>query len=551
MTHSLALQGITKRFASVTALDQATLTVRPGTVHALLGENGAGKTTLMRVAFGMVRPDAGLVSIEGRQVSLRSPADAIGAGVGMVHQHFALVPTMTVAENVALGGHGRYSARRSADEVRRIGDASGLVLDPDAIAGELSVGGQQRLEIVKALARDARLLILDEPTAVLAPAEVNDLLGRLRAFADGGRSVVLITHKLREALSIADEVTVLRRGATVYSAPSAEASEAELVAAILGRPGSEETGLDVLAGAGGPEVRAESSAPESAESLEVGRSGASQNHRLASNRHEPAEAARHLATKTVVHRGERGSAIPAPREEGFRGSEPVFLARSLTLVDTRGTVRIRDASFAIGGGEITGIAAIEGSGHHELLQALAGRLHPVSGTLSRPATIGFVPEDRQGDALILDFSLTENIALRDAGTAHGIVHWASVESRTRALLDDFDVRASGPTAVTASLSGGNQQKLVLARELEHSPAALIAENPTRGLDILASADVHARLRRAAASGTAVVVHSSDLDELLVLAGRMFVVFAGTVREVPLEREVVGRGMLGLFPSTAS
>ena len=549
MTPSLALQGITKRFASVTALDQATLTVRPGTVHALLGENGAGKTTLMRVAFGMVRPDAGIVSIEGRQVSLRSPADAIAAGVGMVHQHFALVPTMTVAENVALGGHGRYSARRSADEVRRIGDASGLLLDPDAIAGELSVGGQQRLEIVKALARHARILILDEPTAVLAPAEVNDLLGRLRVFADGGRSVVLITHKLREALSIADEVTVLRRGATVYSAPSAEASEPDLVAAILGRPGSEETGLGVLAGASGPDERAPA-ALESASGT-GGVTAEAPHRRLPPDRHEPSEHERQLSTKGIVERREQGSAVSAQREGDPGDTEAVFLARNLTLVDTRGAVRIRDASFAIGGGGITGIAAVEGSGHHELLRALAGRLLPASGTLSRPATIGFVPEDRQGDALILDFPLTENIALRDAGTARGIVHWASVESRTRALLDDFDVRASGPTAVTASLSGGNQQKLVLARELEHSPAALIAENPTRGLDILASADVHARLRRAAASGTAVVVHSSDLDELLVLAGRMLVVFAGTVREVPMEREAVGRGMLGLFPSTAS
>ena len=528
---ALELLGITKRFAEVTALDRATLSVRSGTVHALVGENGAGKTTLMRIAFGMVRPDAGTVQVDAKGVEFHSPADAMAAGVGMVHQHFALVPAMTVAENIALGGRGRYSAPSAAARVRLIGESNGLPLDPDALAGDLPVSAQQRVEIVKALSRDARILILDEPTAVLAPAEIAELLRRLRSFADAGRAVVLITHKLREALSIADEVTVLRRGANVLSVPSSATSEPGLVAAILGSsglPGSGEDRLNVLAGAtadDGPRARA---VPESA--------GAS-----------PNEPIYRSSTKVVVD-GTR-SANQAGNREPAASSPAILEARGIGLTDHRGVVKIRDASFAIHEGEIVGIAAVEGAGQHELLRALAGRLEPVTGTLIRPGNIGFIPEDRHREALILEFSLTENVALRGAGTRRGSAEWRGTESRTRRLLDAFDVRAHSARVAASTLSGGNQQKLVLARELDGSPAVLVAENPTRGLDIQSGAMVHEQLRAAAASGTAIVVHSSDLDELLALTSRILVVFAGTVHEVPHDRDAVGRGMLGLFSTT--
>ena len=576
MTHpALELQGITKRFGEVTALDRATFAIRPGTVHALVGENGAGKTTLMRIAFGMVRPDSGSVRIGGDPVAFRSPADAIAAGVGMVHQHFALVPTMTVAENVALGGNGLYSSRSAAERVRRIGESSGLPLDPDAVAGDLPVGAQQRVEIVKALSREARLLILDEPTAVLAPAEIAELLGRLRSFADAGRAVVLITHKLREALSISDEITVLRHGANVLSAPSSATSEQGLVAAILGHRSPRATGAEELDGAAAKQ--ADVLAGTANERLDV-LAGATVEAR-------PATSACHVVgdtlkerplerdpTKSVVDsrptsasligRGPDGSARRAAGEpQGYPGrpaeaegptlSPPLVLeARSISLVDARGVVRIRDASFAVREREIVGMAAVEGAGHHELLRALAGRVKPVAGSLIRPGTTGFIPEDRHREALILDFSLTENVALLGAGSRRGSMDWRGAESRTRGLLAAFDVRAHSPRVPAATLSGGNQQKLVLARELEDLPAVLIAENPTRGLDIQSSAMVHARLRAAAESGAAVIVHSSDLDELLALASRILVVFAGTVHEVPHDRDAVGRGMLGLFPTAS-
>jgi simple sugar transport system ATP-binding protein len=404
-----------------------------------------------------------------------------------------------------------------------------LPLDPDSVAGDLPVSTQQRVEIVKALSREARILILDEPTAVLAPAEIAELLRRLRSFADAGRAVVLITHKLREALSIADEVTVLRHGANVLSVPSSETSEPLLVGAILGTsalPGGGEDRLEVLAGATVDDRLG--ATPDSASALIT-------------------ERPQRSGTKVVVDGGLTAERS-ASREPAI-SARVILEARRIGLVDQRGVMKIRDASFAIHEGEIVGIAAVEGAGHHELLRALAGRLEPTTGTLIRPGSIGFIPEDRHGEALILDFSLTENVALRGAGTRRGAADWHGTESHTRALLDAFDVRAHSARVAASTLSGGNQQKLVLARELDGSPAVLVAENPTRGLDIHSSAMVHARLRAAAAAGTAIVVHSSDLDELLALASRILVVFAGRVHQVPHDRDAVGRGMLGLFSTT--
>jgi simple sugar transport system ATP-binding protein len=481
-TPPLALANITKRYAGVVALENVSFTLRPGTVHALLGENGAGKTTLLRVAYGMTRADGGRIEIDGRPATLRSPADAIALGIGMVHQHFTLVPAMTVAENVVLGGHGLLRREESIAVVREIAAATGFALDPGARVESLTVGAQQRVEIAKALARRARVLVLDEPTAVLAPAEADELLRWLRAFADGGNAAVLITHKLREALLIADDVTVLRHGRVTYTGSARESSPVTLTTAMIGAE---------------------------------------------------------LAAAPPDH----GPRLEAAEPETFR-------AEQLCLRDEQGVTRLHDANFAVRGGEIVGIVGVEGAGQRELLRALAGRLEATRGVLLRPDSVGFIPEDRHHDAVLLDRTLLENVALRGAGPRRGMTPWSLLRARTASLMRAYDVRARAPDVAMRTLSGGNQQKLVLGRELDAERTAggvqaIVAENPTRGLDVLATADVHARLRAARDDGAAVVLYSSDLDEVLSLASRVLVVFAGAVREVPANRDLIGRAMLGI------
>jgi simple sugar transport system ATP-binding protein len=480
--YALELSGIAKRYGTFSALDDVTLLVRPGTIHALLGENGAGKTTLMHVAYGMVPPDAGRIHLNGRETRLASPIDAISARIGMVHQHFTLVPAMTVAENLALGGHGLLRSRDMTARVRAIGERTGFALDPDALVETLPVGAQQRVEIAKALAREATLLILDEPTAVLAPAEAEELLRWLQRYVSAGNAAVIITHKLREALAVADDVTVLRRGRVALRNVASETSAEALTRAMIG-----------------------TAAPEELES------------------HPP----RSHSTGTAVIRAEH-----------------------VMVADRAGRMWVRDATFEIHGGEIVGVAAIEGAGHRELLRALAGRQNISAGRLERPAHVGFVPEDRHHDAVLLDRSLAENVALRGVGPRRGLMDWKAVHARTTKLMQAFDVRASSARSSVRSLSGGNQQKLVIGRELEAlpgelAPLALVVENPTRGLDVRASVAVHDRLRTASANGAAVVVYSSDLDEVLALSSRVLVVFDGIVREMPVDRDAVGRAMMGL------
>ncbi|HSA55245.1 MAG TPA: ATP-binding cassette domain-containing protein [Gemmatimonadaceae bacterium] len=471
----LELHGITKRFGGVVALEEASLRLRRGTVHALLGENGAGKTTLMRIADGLIRPDAGELRLRGAPFMPRSPADAMASGLAMVHQHYAIVPPLTVAEHVALVLRGRYDPLRAAEIVRQIGARTGLTLDPSRLAGDLGVAAQQRLEIMKALATDAEVLILDEPTAVLTPAESGELLSWMGAFRASGGSVVLITHKLREALGIADDLTVLRRGRVVLAGRREELSREQIVTAMLGHS-----------------------------RFDLGMSGAWQ----------PATNA------TVV------------------------TASALELRDAHGAIRIRGADFQIGPGELIGVAAVEGSGHRELLRALSGRMPPAAGTLRLPTRVGFIPEDRQRDALALDMTIAENLALAGAGARRGAMNWRAIERRARRLLKANGLGAMEPHALAGTLSGGNQQKLVLARELDEAPPLVVAENPTRGLDLQSTDDVFTRLRAARAAGAALVVYSSDLDEVLALADRVLVVFGGSVREVPKDRDSVGRAMLG-------
>jgi ABC-type uncharacterized transport system ATPase subunit len=484
---ALELEHVSKRFGAVPALIDVSLVVRPGTVHALLGENGAGKTTLMHIAFGMLSPDAGRVKIGGQPIRLHSPADAIAVGVGMVHQHFTLVPAMSVAENIALGGHGRLRATEAVQRVGEISALTGFALEPDARVDSLGVGAQQRVEIAKALARRARVLVMDEPTAVLAPPEAEELLRWLRHFVAAGNAAVLITHKLREALAVADDVTVLRRGRTAHQGPANHATAAELTAAMIGGA------LPGIAPAISGDMRVEERAL-------------------------------------------------------------LFRADRVTLRDASGAVQVREASFSIHAGEMVGVAGVEGAGQRALLRALAGRMAPIGGTLIRPANVGFVPEDRHVDAVLLDRTLTENIALRDAGRRSGLMDWRLLRARTAALLAAYDVRAPGTEGPMRALSGGNQQKFVLARELgvagsesgSQAGEAIVVANPTRGLDVRASAEVHARLRAARDQGAAVILYSSDLDELLALADRVLVVHSGGVREMTLDREAIGRAMLGLL-----
>ena len=488
----LSLDGITHTFGRMRALDGASLQVRAGSVHALLGENGAGKTTLMRVVFGLLRAQQGEMHWRGAPITMRSPSDALAHGIGMVHQHFTLVPSMTVAENIALGGHGGFDPQQTADRVRNVAARAGLVLDPTACVQDLPIGAQQRCEIVKALARDVTLLILDEPTAVLAPTEATELLRWMRGYADAGNAVVLITHKLRDALAVADDITVLHRGRTVLTTPARDTDQGRVATAMLG----------------GAEVRT-------------------------------AEVHTDSDTRDTAH-----SALSVGPPDTVATARPIVLALDAVSVrDATGVDRVRSATLQVRAGEIVGIGAVEGAGQHELLRVLAGRRSPTAGRRVIPERVGFVPEDRHRDALLLDAPLFENTALQGAGARRGVIDWNAFRARTAAMLHRFDVRASGPDAVARTLSGGNQQKLVLGRELEAAGEALVVENPSRGLDFVATDAVHRALREARNAGMAVVVYSSDLDEVVLLADRVFAMHNGTLLESAKDRDALGRAML--------
>jgi ABC-type uncharacterized transport system ATPase subunit len=482
----LELVGIQKRFGSVQALRGADFVLSAGEVHALLGENGAGKSTLMHIAYGLVRPDNGQVRLDGIVRRLASPRDARKLGLGMVHQHFTAVPALTVAENVALAAGWAVRPAELRERTRELSDRVGLPLDPDQRAGRLSVALKQRLEVVKALAGDARILLLDEPTAVLAPAEVEELLEVIRGFTASGGSVVLITHKLDEALRAADRVTVLRQGTVTYAGSRAAQTMESLARAMIGASPD----LPFISTAGPLREPKPSSGPEliRLDSLEVS------------------------------------------RESGYG-------------------IAVRRGSLAVRAGEVVGIAAVEGNGQRELLRAVAGRIMPLRGRLEVARPIGFIPEDRTSEGLIPALSLTENVVL-GLGAAGpwirgGRVHWREARTRTAELLEEFGIAAAGPEASAASLSGGNQQKLVVARELSRSPAVIVAENPTRGLDVSAAAGIHSRIRAAAQAGAAVLFHSSDLDEVLHLAQRVLVMTRGVMVEAPFtaSRAEVGSMML--------
>ena len=482
MTSLLGLTGIHKRFGPVHALRGVDFLLHPGEVHALLGENGAGKSTLMHVAYGLQRADAGEIRLNGTTRRFTTPRTARALGIGMVHQHFTSVPALTVAENVALTAGWPIVPGEMRERTRALSERMGLPLDPDQRAGRLSVSLKQRLEVVKALASDARILLLDEPTAVLAPPEAEELLQMIRAFSARGGAAVLITHKLDEAFRASDRVTVLRQGAVVLTSMTKDQTVDSLARAMIG---------EGAAASYEPETR---------------------------------------STGTAARETIRCDALELSRESGYG-------------------IAIRQATLSVHAGELVGIAAIEGNGQRELLRAVAGRIVPLRGRMRVAQPVGFIPEDRSSEGLISSFSLTENVVLglgEDAPWIRkGRVDWKEAERATGALLQDLQVVSTGPRTRAGALSGGNQQKLIVARELFRNPAVVVAENPTRGLDFRATRDVHMRLRAAAAAGVSVLFHSADLDEVLELADRVIVVSRGVIREAPpnASRAEIGAMML--------
>jgi ABC-type uncharacterized transport system ATPase subunit len=476
----LALRSITKRFPGVVANDHIDLALERGEVHALLGENGAGKSTLMNIVYGLYRPDEGEISIDGEPVSIGSAREAIRHGIGMVHQHFMLIPVMTVAENIVLASEPTHAGvlldyDAAVRAVRELSQQFGLEVDPEAHVQDIGVGQEQRVEILKALYRGAHILILDEPTAVLTPHEALELFEIIRGLKEQGKTIVFITHKLKEVLEIADRITVLRRGKKIETVPRVGATEAGLARLMVGRE--------------------------------------------------------------VLLRVEK-----KPSEPG----EPLLEVRDLRVLDSRGLEAVRGVSFQAREGEIVGIAGVDGNGQSELIDALAGLRRAQSGhvliggeeVLGEPPSdvldhgLGHIPEDRQRRGLVLEFSLAENLALHDYDhppiSRLGWLRPRRMIERARRLLKDFDVRGGGPNTRAAALSGGNQQKVVIAREVARDPAVLVAAQPTRGLDVGAIEYVHRRLVEARDERKAVLLVSLELDEILSLSDRILVIYEGSL-----------------------
>ena len=516
----LVAAGIKKRFGSVEANRNANLEVQRGEIHALVGENGAGKSTLMRILAGLHHPDAGTVEVGGRDVTGWSTRQAIDAGVGMVHQHFMLVPTLTVAENLVLGREPRRGVRldRAAAnaEVEALGRRTGLVVVPDRLVSDLSVGEAQRVEVLKVLWRGAKLLILDEPTAVLSPPEVKDLWVVLRKLASEGSTIVLITHKLDEVMEISDTVTVMRAGETVGRLLTRDASPAAIARMMVGRD-------VVLAGAAMPEAGGQ-------------------------------------------RPGETPPSHPSPVT-----SHAVLTVDNLKVASGRGEHAVRGVSFAIAPGEILGIAGVEGNGQSELVEAIAGLRSVSSGSIRlgtlditnlnvrerADAGLSHIPEDRHRRGLVLDYSIADNLILgrQHRFSRRGVLDGPAITSNGIDQVKAFDIRPPDPSLAAGTLSGGNQQKVVIAREMGREFSVLLASQPTRGVDVGAIEFIHARIRAAAVAGRGVLLVSADLVEVLTLAHRVVVMYEGQfVCDFPCWRttaEILGPYMTGLEGRTPS
>ncbi|MDX6400148.1 MAG: ral nucleoside transport system ATP-binding protein [Gaiellaceae bacterium] len=495
----LELRGITKQFPGVLANDHIDFDLRRSEVHALLGENGAGKSTLMSILYGLYTADSGEILMNGKPVSITSPKHAIELGIGMVHQHFMLIPVMTVTENIVLAQEPRHAGvlldyDAAEKRVRELSQAFGLAVDPGARIEKITVGQQQRVEILKALYRGAEILILDEPTAVLTPQEARELFEIIEGLKAQGKSIVFITHKLNEVLEVADRISVLRRGKLVETIPREGATEAGLARSMVGRE--------------------------------------------------------------VLLRVDKKPAQPG---------DPLLRVEDLVVRDDRGLEAVRGVTFDVRSGEIVGIAGVDGNGQSELIDALTGLRNVADGRITigaedlthasarqaLDAGMGHIPEDRHRRGLVLDFNLAENLALHDYGkqpfsrfgwmNPRRWIGWASK------LLKEFDVRGGGPATRGASLSGGNQQKVVVAREVSRDPSVLIAAQPTRGLDVGAIEFVHRRLVEQRDAGKAVLLVSLELEEILSLSDRILVLYEGRiVAEFPPEvtEEEVGIAMTG-------
>ncbi len=500
----LELRGVTKRFDSLVANDGIDLVVEPGQIHCLLGENGAGKSTLMNVIFGLLRPDEGEMLIDGEPVWFTNSGEAVRRGIGMVHQHFMLVPVFSVAENVVLGfeptkSFDRLDYAKARDDIRRVSKEFGLEVDPDAIIEELPVGLQQRVEILKALDHDAQLLILDEPTAVLTPQEIDALMTIMRSLADSGKSILFITHKLKEVKEAADVITVIRQGRVVGTAQPTD-SEGTLASLMVGR-----------------------------------------------------------------------EVILTVEKEVRSPGDDVLEIRDLVVRDDRGLPAVNGVSLDVRAGEIMALAGVQGNGQTELVEALAGMRFVESGTITlrgRDITnktpreildhgLGHVPEDRHRNGLVLSMSVADNLVLNTPRRApfarHGSRNLNAVRDNATQVVRDFDIRATSIFEPVSSLSGGNQQKVIVARELSRPLTFFVASQPTRGLDVGSIEYVHRQIVRQRDEGNGVLIVSSELDEVLSLGDRIAVMHQGKITgvvEPTTSRETIGLLMAGVSEEPA-
>ena len=496
MDLALQTKGITKRFPGVLANDHVDFDLRRGEILALLGENGAGKTTLMNIIYGLYQPDEGDILLNGKPVAIRNSKDAIVAGIGMVHQHFMLIPVFTVTENIMLGSEttrGLVLDRRGVGEqVRRVSHQYGLDVNPDAYVEDLAVGVQQRVEIVKALYRKADILILDEPTAVLTPQEADDLFRIMRELAAQGVSIIFITHKLKEVLAVADRITVMRAGRVVGTVSPKETDEAHLAAMMVGRE--------------------------------------------------------------VILKVDKGPAHPA---------QEVLQVEDLHVVDARGVEVVSGASFFVRAGEVLGIAGVQGNGQAQLVEALTGLHRSHSGkvtilghdvTNASPRSVietgtAHIPEDRQRYGLVLPFPITDNLVLctyyREPFAQNSVLNLPAIDENGRRRVEEFDVRTPSLYVTASKLSGGNQQKVIVARELSRPIKLLIANQPTRGLDVGSIEFIHGRIVEARDNGAAVLLVSAELDEIMSLSDRIAVMYKGRILDT-LDAQVATREQLGLL-----
>jgi len=502
MAPILELERITKRFPGVLANDNISFSLEEGEIHGLLGENGAGKTTLMNILYGLYAPDEGEIRIRGERVQITSPGDAIQAEIGMVHQHFMLVPVFTVTENVMLGDEptkyaGILDRESTADRIRDISSSYGLEIDPNVLVSTLPVGVQQRVEIIKLLYREASILIFDEPTSVLTPKEADQLFRIMRSLAESGKSIIFITHKLREVLEVVDRITVIRQGK------------------VIGTTTPEDTDKKMLA------------------SMMVGRD--------------------------VVLEVEKSKAKP---------TELTLRAENLKVLDDRNILAVDGVSFDVLAGEILGIAGVQGNGQTELVEALTGLRHPLEGSIELLGTditratprqitelgTAHIPEDRQREGLVLSFPLTDNMVLntyyKHPFTKRAVLQEEEIRKNAESLIDVFDIRTPSPEVDVGTLSGGNQQKVIVARELSRPIKFLVAAQPTRGLDVGSIEYIHNRLIEKRDEGVAVMMVSTELDEIMALSDRIAVMYRGQIIDIiaieDASKEKIGLLMAGIF-----